>query len=81
MSQVIHQPHQHRFVINFEENEAVLDYAMLSETRIDFTHTFVPTTLRGKGFAEQLVRAGLAWAKEQEYEILASCWYVQKFLA
>lgn len=81
MSQVIHQPHQHRFVINFEDNEAVLDYVMLDAKRIDFTHTFVPTALRGKGYAEKLVRTGLAWAREQEYEILASCWYVQKFLA
>ncbi|MGL5391371.1 MAG: N-acetyltransferase, partial [Shewanella sp.] len=33
-----------------------------------------------KGLAERLVRQGLKWAKEQEMQITASCWYVQKFL-
>ncbi|MGL4641014.1 MAG: GNAT family N-acetyltransferase, partial [Shewanella sp.] len=30
--------------------------------------------------AERLVRHGLKWAKAQNVEIQASCWYVQKFL-
>ena len=30
--------------------------------------------------AEKLVRAGLAWAKSQNYELHASCWYVAKFI-
>ncbi len=47
---------------------------------IDFTYTFVPETLRGHGIAEKLVRTGLAWAREQGFEIEASCWYVQRFL-
>jgi len=40
----------------------------------------VPFRLRGKGLAEQLVEVGLAWAKEQGYDIKADCWYVAKFL-
>lgn len=51
-----------------------------AEQVIDFKSTFVPPGLRGKGIAEQLVRAGLSWAKEQDYQIVASCWYVEKFL-
>lgn len=51
-----------------------------SEQVIDFKSTFVPNELRGKGIAEQLVRAGLSWAKDQGYKIETSCWYVEKFL-
>lgn len=74
-----HQPQNNRFVWVQDGYQCVLDYT-LSGSNIDFTHTFVPTELRGQGLAEKIVRAGLAWAKEQNYNISASCSYVQKFL-
>lgn len=74
-----HQPSRHRFVMTEAGIDAVLDY-VIRGTQIDFTHTYVPESLRGRGIAEQLVRAGLAWAREQDYQIEASCWYVDKFL-
>ena len=55
-------------------------YGRPLELMIDFTHTYVPFALRGQGLAERLVEVGLAWAKEQGYQIEASCWYVKKFL-
>lgn len=82
MSQEIiqHQAAQHRFVLSVDGSEAILDYELTDKT-INFTHTFVPPEFRGKGLAEKLVRNGLSWAKDQGYQIQASCWYVQKFLA
>ncbi|QYJ78945.1 GNAT family N-acetyltransferase [Shewanella acanthi] len=74
-----HQQMNNRFIITFEGCEAVLEYR-LQGADIDFCRTFVPNELRGKGLAERLVRHGLKWAKEQQYQIVASCWYVQKFL-
>ncbi|MEW5682050.1 MAG: GNAT family N-acetyltransferase [Pseudomonadota bacterium] len=74
-----HQSEQQRFVLQLDGAEAVLDYA-LSGDSINFQHTFVPPAFRGKGLAEKLVRHGLAWARQQQYQISASCWYVQKFL-
>lgn len=74
-----HQLEQQRFVLQLDGAEAVLDYA-LSGDSINFHHTFVPPAFRGKGLAEKLVRHGLAWARQQQYQISASCWYVQKFL-
>lgn len=82
--EVQHQPQQHQFVLNFENHQAVLQYELqkgpAGDGVVDFYRTFVPPEFRGKGFAEKLVRQGLAWAKEQGYDIRASCWYVQKFL-
>lgn len=77
---VLHQPENSRFVSIVDGAEAVLDYRMLSAKRIDFNHTFVPNALRGRGIAETLVRTGLAWARHQDLQIQASCWYVQRFM-
>jgi len=83
MEPIRHLPQQHRFVLDYEGAEAVLQYALYpgkEQTIIDFNSTYVPPQFRGKGLAEKLVRAGIKWAKEQGYELQASCWYAAKFL-
>lgn len=86
MFTIEHQPDQQRFVVNqvngasIEDNPALLEYAFLNEQSLDFTRTYVPFRQRGKGIAEALVETGLAWAKQHDYQIQASCWYVEKFL-
>ncbi len=81
-----HLPDQQRFIIQHEGSEAVLAYRLLKPnaqgeaSAIDFTSTFVPPECRGKGLAEKLVRAGIQWAKEQGFELNASCWYAAKFI-
>lgn len=74
-----HHQQAQKFTLQEQGDEAVLQYR-LSPGAIDFTHTYVPAHLRGKGLAELLVRHGLKWAREQGYDIRASCWYVGKFL-
>lgn len=78
--EIVHQPEHHRFVAEIDGQQAVLEYRLLASQRIDFSYTFVPPSLRGQGIAGQLVRAGLAWAREQAFGVQASCWYVQRFL-
>jgi len=84
MENVHHYPDQNRFILEHEGAQAVLEYSLSNIqqgiTTIDFTSTFVPPAFRGKGLAEKLVRAGIQWAKEQGYELHASCWYVAKFI-
>lgn len=79
MEPVQHQVGQQRFIIEHEGGEAVLAYRLQGQS-IDFYSTYVPPQFRGKGLAEKLVRTGLAWAREQGYNIKASCWYVAKFI-
>ena len=83
MSDVQHLPEQNQFIIAHEGDEAVLAYRLFingEKSAIDFNSTFVPPELRGKGFAEKLVRTGITWAQEQGYELHASCWYAAKFI-
>lgn len=80
MHQVIHEPDNHRFLIELEGEPAKLAYRFIRGDKINFTSTYVPFRHRGKGLAEALVEAGLSWARFQGYDIEASCWYVDKFL-
>ena len=76
---VTHDPNTRRFFIATEHGEAVLEYTA-DEEHVVFTHTFVPPALRGRGIAETLVRAGLAWAGETRRMTTATCSYVAQFL-
>lgn len=77
---VIHEPDKQRFVSLFEGEKSFLEYCLLPDNGIDFKRTFVPESLRGQGIAEKLVRTAIRWAREQEYEMTASCWYAKRFL-
>lgn len=79
MTEIIHEPNNSRFVVKGNEQEAVIEY-QLNGNQIDFTRTFVPESLRGEGLAGKLVRNALLWAKENQFDVTSSCWYVQKFL-
>lgn len=79
-SDVQHYPDQHKFVIELQGDNAILEYRLLDAQSVDFTSTYVPFRQRGKGHAEALVEAGLTWARAQNLNIQASCWYVDKFL-
>ncbi len=74
-----HLSDQQKFVASINDAQVVLEYA-LSDNSINFTHTYVPFSLRGKGYAEQIVAHGLQWAKSEGLLVSASCWYVAKFL-
>lgn len=83
MADVQHLSQQHKFIIQQDAGEAVLAYRLFiqnDQPAVDFYSTYVPPEFRGKGLAEKLVRCGLAWAKEQHFQIHASCWYVAKFI-
>lgn len=84
MSDIQHRAANHCFVLMHEGAEAVLRYQLqpvaTGGMTIDFNSTYVPPEYRGKGLAEKLVRAGIAWAKAQGYELHASCWYAAKFI-
>ena len=77
---VQHDAEQQRFVLELEVDEAVLEYQWLSDNSVNFSRTYVPFHARGKGYAEELVRVGLGWAKQQQLSVAASCWYVKQHL-
>jgi len=76
---VLHNPSASRFEARVGTQLAVADY-LLEEGRIVFTHTYVPTGLRGHGIAEKLVRAGLEFARSEQRRVVPECSYVAAFI-
>lgn len=74
---VQHQPQDQEFTIEQEGASGELAYSLPQEGVIDFTHTYVAEELRGKGLAEALAKAGLAYARQEGLKVRTSC----KFMA
>ncbi|WP_438482213.1 GNAT family N-acetyltransferase [Oleiharenicola lentus] len=77
--EVLHNVAANRFEATVDGHLSVCDYA-IDESLMIFTHTLVPSELRGRGIAEQLVRAGLAEARAKKFKVVPACSYVAKFI-
>ena len=76
---VIHNSQAQRFEIRIGEHKSVLDYRLRNKT-ITFTHTGVPRELEGKGIGSLIVRAGLDYAREQNYKVIPLCSFVDGYI-
>ena len=62
------------------QHEAYLQYRLLDDGRADYYSTYVPDECRGGGTGARLVMKALEWAKEQQLEVIPSCWFVAKVM-
>jgi predicted GNAT family acetyltransferase len=74
-----HHPADQAFTAGSPAQQAELAYSLPAPGTIDFTHTFVPEEQRGQGQAEELARAGLAYAREHHLKVRTSCEFMQAF--
>ena len=77
---IAHDAQRQCFIAYCGESEALLEYTLLANNGINFHHTFVPQSMRGRGIAETLVKMALTWARQHNFRVEASCWYVHRFL-
>ncbi len=75
-----HDKEEQVFFADLGGQQAQLTYELPEDNVIDFTYTFVPQQMRGNGIGEQLVEAGLAYARENNYRIIPSCSFVARFV-
>lgn len=68
-----------RYEIAIGAQVAVADYELVDGRQV-FTHTFVPSELRGRGLAEALVRRALADARTAGRKVVPACSYVAAFI-
>ncbi len=76
---VRHNAAESRFETEVEGRLSVADYTV-NDGRMTMTHTFSPPELRGRGIAEKLVRAALAYAQAEKLRVVPACSYVARFI-
>ena len=76
-----HNSADHEFVAHLPEGDAYLAYSSDGHGTLDLEHTVVPEEARGRGVGESLVRAVLAYARGEGYQVIPSCPFVRQWLA
>ena len=77
---VSHNEADHRFEALVDGQLAVCEYQLHGHHMV-FTHTFVPSHLRGLGVAQKLVEVGLRFAQDHGRKVEPACSYVAAFIS
>ena len=75
---VSHEPSNHRFVIDSDGEQAVLDYRLESEV-MTITHTGVPGALSGRGLAGEMTKAAFETARSEGWRVIPACSYAARW--
>ncbi len=75
-----HNAQNQEFTTLRKGHQAELAYTHPADGVIDFTHTFVDEELRGQGVADELARAGLGFARDNNLKVKTSCTYMAGFV-
>jgi len=70
-----------RFLVRLPEGQGELIYENAAPHTLELVHTGVDPALRGHGVAEALAEAAIAYARKHSLRIIATCPYVQHWLA
>ena len=71
-----HDPVAGRYYVELDGTAAYLDYRQVDDQTRDFTHTYVPKALRGRGLAGKIVRFALEDSRAQGIKVIATCSFV-----
>lgn len=78
--EIKHDEKDKKFYINKDGKEANLKYKMDDETTIDLKSTFVPEEFRGEGLAGEITEYALNFARQKNYDVIATCPYVKSYI-
>jgi len=77
---VSHDEGAHRFETLVNGQLSICEYELRGNEMV-FTHTFVPSELRGRNIAQKLVQVALHWAQSKQLRVVPACSYVAAFIA
>jgi predicted GNAT family acetyltransferase len=80
MTQISHDPAARRFTTEVAGGVAYITYREGRGQVLDFDHTFVPPSARGRGIASQLTTHALEYARRGGYRVVPSCPYVATYI-
>lgn len=72
-----HDQERGQFVADVGGRRSYLRYTFDPSGSLDLLTTFVHPEVRGRGIGEKLVSAALVYARENSYEVIPSCWFVE----
>lgn len=75
-----HDSERSRFVAETDGGASVLEYSDQGNGVLDYQSTFVPSELRHRGIASQLVTFALDYARESGHRVIPTCWFVRQFI-
>jgi predicted GNAT family acetyltransferase len=78
-SAVINNAAAGQFELRADGQVASLNYSV-SGGHIRLIHTEVPAALRGRGYADELARAGLEYARRERLRVLPLCPFVRAYM-
>ena len=78
---IVHDPTQQRFFIQFEDGDAELVYTEPGPKIMDIQHTFVPESGRGHGVADALADAAFDYARDNGLRVVPSCPFIRRWLS
>lgn len=70
---------KHQFEIHLGTELGLLTYQE-HEGKIELVHTEVPKSYQGKGYANQLAKAALEYAKQNQLKVIPACRFVRAYL-
>lgn len=76
---VIHNEPEGRFEVHLDGQVAFAEYRLLANGVL-FPHTEVPAAFEGRGVGSALVRAALAWVREQNQVVMPVCTFVAGYI-
>jgi predicted GNAT family acetyltransferase len=76
---ILHNKAESRFELAIEDQVSFIDY-LLDNQIINFTHTWVPTPLEGRGIAASLAKYALNFAAENNLQVIPSCVYIRVYI-
>lgn len=75
-----HNKNSHYFYTYVSGEICTLMYKIIDDKTLDYYHTFVPESLRNKGIAGKLTVAALDYAVANQYHVVPSCPFVEKYI-
>jgi hypothetical protein len=78
-SEVRHDEARGRFELEEDGETGFLTYEQRDGV-ITFTHTIVPPELEGRGIGSRIVKAGLAFARDEGLKVVPQCSFVRTYI-
>lgn len=80
-AKIIHDPEGGEFYCLIEGSKSFLSYYDDNPDYIDIYHTYVPTELRNRGIAQQLIAEAIKYTEKSGKKIISTCSFADMYFA